>query len=100
MTTTQTLPQPINNWNCSLCEIDTREIGDNFMLNFELWNMAGFADCCNFVCIDCVEVILDRQTTPADFLPCPANDPNRLRNGIAKSEKLISRIGTSYLPWI
>jgi hypothetical protein len=60
---------------CSLCRVDTLEIGEFYMLKDEVWDAAVGAD--NFIfylCIGCLELRLGRRLMPSDFTNVPTNE--------------------------
>lgn len=83
---------------CAVCGMDTTEKGEIYMINDALWQRAyniylveyPEADSIepDFLCIDCIEDLLERRLDPHDFTFCPLNRDIELY----RSRLLISRM--------
>lgn len=76
---------------CGSCEIDTKFIGEDFMLNERLWKecMRAFEFDIPYLCITCVER-LTKRLDPRDFIFCPLNYSLEYY----RSKKLVNRLTT------
>jgi len=72
---------------CMDCKIDTRSIGEYFMINKDLWTFGK-----GFLCIGCLENRLGRKLEPKDFLLCPLN-LSLLEFWDFASQRLLDRLG-------
>jgi hypothetical protein len=60
-------------WDCMDCGLNTH--GEYYMVQMDVWAQA-VGERGGKLCVDCIEQRLGRRLEPADFLPCPANDPD------------------------
>jgi hypothetical protein len=99
-------------FNCKDCMVNTSDIGEFYMVQFELWaslfgetykpewhepfgatrdpDYREYAEKCKgMLCIGCLEHRLGRKLKPSDFLDAPINDPLMFE----KSERIMDRMG-------
>lgn len=87
---------------CAVCGMDTTEKGEIYMLSDALWQITcqifdaeypagGYAPP-QFLCVDCIEDLLERRLNPHDFTFCPLNRDIELY----RSRLLISRMTRFY----
>lgn len=76
---------------CLDCQVDTSEIGEYYMVHFELWRKINPADK-GMLCIGCVEERLGRFLIPTDFLDAPINYKT---HDDKSSDRLKARLGVT-----
>lgn len=75
---------------CLDCNVHTDEIGEYYMIDFDLWNQVHPANK-GMLCIGCVEERLGRQLHAADFIDALVNEVGGM---FQQSDRLISRLTT------
>jgi hypothetical protein len=78
----------VDRFCCLLCGVDTLEIGEMYCIHNDLWMSCVRGK--GMLCIGCLERVLGRQLTPADFADFPINTLDYDDN---KSERLRDRLG-------
>ena len=74
---------------CIDCGVNTSDIQEYYMVQFELWQKHVPEDHCNsMLCIGCLEERLGRRLVSDDFTDCPLND----KDGWDKSDRLLNRL--------
>jgi hypothetical protein len=68
---------------CADCDVDTTDIDERYMVDFELWErVVGWRECGDLavygpgaihLCVGCLEDRLGRTLTAADFIACSLN---------------------------
>ena len=77
-------------FKCIDCGGCTLDMGEYYMVHFEMWlDLVGDLDA-GMLCIGCFETRLGRELTPADFLDCPLNQSDDPGD---KSPRLRQRLG-------
>lgn len=61
------------NISCRDCGVNTKLIGDYYMVHDEVWLSVGMDLYDGMLCIQCLESRLGRELTPADFTDAPVN---------------------------
>lgn len=75
--------------NCRGCGVDTAEIDEYYMVQFDLWKIYVPKEIQRQVlCIGCLEGYLGRQLVSEDFIEAPIN------YSPSKSERLMNRLGS------
>lgn len=57
-------------FSCYDCEVNTSEINEYYMVNFDLWNSVATN---GMLCIGCLERRIGRQLVSSDFIDAPIN---------------------------
>jgi hypothetical protein len=76
-----------HSWNCTDCNINTRAIGDDYMITDALWADAGMSDD-GMLCLECLAKRLARPLRTIDFQPVPINFKNSIRRALWCSKRL------------
>ena len=79
------------NFKCIDCGIDTSDLNEYYGLNGDVWAEAGY-EIDVMACVGCVEIRLQRDLKPEDFMNCYIND-RRNRTNPNRSMRLSSRMG-------
>jgi hypothetical protein len=58
---------------CVRCDVDTIWIDEPYMVHDEVWAATGLGELDGKLCIECLEKLLGRRLTPADFNEAPCN---------------------------
>jgi len=74
---------------CHVCGRSTAQIGEHFFLKNEVWYSVHKSER-GFLCIVCIEEILNRKLTPNDFQDCHLHKP---QPGKIMSQRLVDRLG-------
>ena len=98
-------------FDCMDCRVNTSDIGEFYMVQFELWALlfgleykpewhqpfvaahdpdyADYAEkTTGMLCIGCLEHRIERKLRPSDFIDAPINDPLIF----SKSERILDRM--------
>lgn len=60
-------------FRCTGCSVDTREVGEYYSLREAIWFAANYGTRDGMKCLTCVEEVLGRCLTHADFTYAPVN---------------------------
>lgn len=77
---------------CDLCGVDTRAIGEYYMVENGVWEQVEAG---RFLCIGCAEDRLGRTLCHTDFIDCPLNDGAYGSEIIPQSARLRDRLGSN-----
>lgn len=66
---------PTTDFSCDGCGVDTKLIGERYMLQHHVWNFVNEPPFpwARLLCIGCVELRLGDRLRALDFLDCPLN---------------------------
>lgn len=82
-------------FNCIDCGVNTKEIGEYYMVKACVWRSSGMHYHSGMLCLGCLENRLGRELKPEDFQYLPINElnPDPKFNNPPKSERLLNRLG-------
>lgn len=86
---------PFKEFECIGCSVNTHYIQEYYMIHDHLWEIVN-PKMRGMLCLGCVENLLGRSLTPADFTDCPLNKSINMGRGIVcfkKSPRLMNRLG-------
>jgi len=72
---------------CVDCRVNTDEIAEYYMVQFDLWESAGMDPDGGMLCIGCLEERLGRELVGADFLDAPIN-----KGYFPRSDRFLARL--------
>jgi hypothetical protein len=73
---------------CVDCSVCTMALGEDYVVNDDIWQQVGMSERGGMLCIGCLEDRLGRKLWGCDFTEAPINDPNHF----PKSTRLRARL--------